>query len=279
MPTTLTYTFTGGAQSFTVPAAITTITVELWGAEGGAGYVEASPLTALGGRGGWVKAEVTVSPGDVIEVLVPGKGGDGVVTPFPSTIPGGYPCLPPHNTGYNYSASGGGGALVWVPGGWRVFAGGGGGGGGVWNRTGEDPIGGDGGFTPTDGGGELSGSWSRGGTSAGPGMNRYAYDPHSSGGLIGSGNIKGAGGGGGFVLGNGGGASEPSATSGKGGAGQGGTSGTLGANVTVLDHATGVQTGNGLVTITFSPSATGWHIGSLRFGSTAVAGGAFTGWT
>ena len=54
------------------------------------------------------------------------------------------------------------------------------------------------------------------------------------------------------------------------------------ARVTVPDHAAWSSTSftvTGWCRPAPDPSTSGWHIGSLRFGSTAVAGGAFTGWT
>ena len=39
-----------------------------------------------------------------------------------------------------------------------------------------------------------------------------------------------------------------------------------------------MPSGGGVQEFSLGPPP-GWHIGSLRFGSTAVAGGAFTGWT
>jgi Bacterial Ig-like domain (group 3) len=67
---TCTFSFTGGAQSFTVPAGATSITVAASGAQGGDANI------SNGGGGGEAQAALAVSPGDPIEVLVGGQGGD-----------------------------------------------------------------------------------------------------------------------------------------------------------------------------------------------------------
>lgn len=257
--TTQAFAYTGAVQHWTVPPGITQIEVELWGAEGGAGGTQTTSLVPAGGKGGYVKAAITVVPGDIIDVYVPGKGQNGVIpTTVQTTSLGGFPTgsAVNQNTGYNGSAGGGGQAIVIQQSfGWRVIAGGGGGGGVVMNtNVGPNPVGGDGGFTPTDGGGDpaapFAPSAGGGGTSAGPGGNRFYSDIASSGGTTGGTfNTYGAGGGGGNPLGNGGGARNGGLL--KGGGGQGGTSWTLGSNVTVTSHATGTRSGNGAINITW----------------------------
>jgi hypothetical protein len=60
------------AATWTVPAGVTKIVVELWGAGGGGNVL------AGGGAGGYVKAHFTVNPGDVINYIT-GDGGAGAV--------------------------------------------------------------------------------------------------------------------------------------------------------------------------------------------------------
>jgi hypothetical protein len=100
---TQTLTFTGGVQSFTVPACVGTLSVDLRGARGGFGW----SAIHRPGYGGRVTGVFTVTPGQVLNVYVGGVGGNG------STGAGGA-------SGYN---GGGQGALYS-----GSYAGGGGGG-------------------------------------------------------------------------------------------------------------------------------------------------------
>jgi len=80
-----TFNFTGTVQTFTVPAGVTEITIEGWGAQG------ASSGTSTGGLGGYVSGTLAVTPGEVLSVNVggsdgyngggaPGTGGSGFVS-------------------------------------------------------------------------------------------------------------------------------------------------------------------------------------------------------
>jgi hypothetical protein len=66
---TCTFTETGGAQTWTVPAGVTSATFTLYGAEGGSG-----DDNAAGGLGAEVTATLTVTPGTVLQVNV-GQAG------------------------------------------------------------------------------------------------------------------------------------------------------------------------------------------------------------
>ncbi len=67
-----TFNYTGSSQSFVVPAGITSITFELYGAQGGAGkYVNTD--YDEGGAGGKTTGRLTVMPGETIYVFVGGK--------------------------------------------------------------------------------------------------------------------------------------------------------------------------------------------------------------
>ena len=66
------YDYTGEDQRFTVPEGVTSISVKAWGA-GGGGYNYASNANK-GGGGGYSNAELTVTPGENLTIVV-GSGG------------------------------------------------------------------------------------------------------------------------------------------------------------------------------------------------------------
>jgi hypothetical protein len=236
--TTETFNYTGAAQTWTVPAGVTEATFDLYGAQGAQG---AGP----GGLGGRATATIPLRPGDSIQVNV-GGGAQGALGGF--------------NGGGNVLAAfgdggGGGGASDVRIGGTgltdRVLVAGGGGGGGGCSTPGQRGGGGGGlvgeaavypqnlppCFDQRLGGG---GSQSAGGTASNPATpgtfgvggngNRDAFD--------------GGGGGGGGWYGGGGGLNG-----GGGGGGSGhGPSGTT--------FGTGVRSGNGLVTVTYTLDTT-----------------------
>ena len=111
------------SNSFTVPAGVTSITVQAWGGGGaGGGSNNAIGLTARGGAGGgaYATANITVTPGDNLAVVV-GGGGTGVPAGTGST--GGFSTIAGFET-IIYAAGGAGGTR---------------------NTTGGTPIGGAGG--------------------------------------------------------------------------------------------------------------------------------------
>ena len=63
-----TFSYTGAIQTYTVPDGVTSIKVKCWGAAGGAG------AGGKGGAGGYVESNVSVTPGEVLNVTV-GQGG------------------------------------------------------------------------------------------------------------------------------------------------------------------------------------------------------------
>ncbi len=65
-----TYNFTGGMQSFTVPAGVTAVTIQAWGAQGAS-----NQGGIVGGRGGYATGTLTVTPGDVLNIYVGGQNG------------------------------------------------------------------------------------------------------------------------------------------------------------------------------------------------------------
>ena len=69
-----TYGYTGATDTFTVPAGITVLTIELDGGEGGQGGADASGPSPTGGYQGVVSGTLAVTPGDVLTIAV-GQGG------------------------------------------------------------------------------------------------------------------------------------------------------------------------------------------------------------
>ncbi|MBI1814050.1 MAG: hypothetical protein HYR72_03650 [Deltaproteobacteria bacterium] len=234
------FDFTGTEQTWVVPSGVTSIDVDVGGAQGGGG-VEGIP-TEFGGKGGRVQTTLAVTPGETLYIYVGGYGGD-LVPPntagaggFNGGGPGGI-----DNVDANGPAGGGGGASDIRQGGntpdKRVVVGGGGGGG----ECCQDGSGGDGGgITGSSGGGSAPGG---GGTqtNGGSGGGNGASGSAGQGGGGGNGNRAGGGGGAGWYGGGGG-------TGGfLGSGGGGGSSYPPGAT-----HAQGFQSGDGHVSITFT---------------------------
>jgi hypothetical protein len=237
----------GSLHIYTVPAGVTAVRIDARGAKGGS-----SPITGggtyAGGNGGRVQATYAVTSGDVLQILVGGKGGDGSL-----------------DNGINErTASGGGGATVVSKGPigtgtLLLVAGGGGGaghsgGGGLSNNnpgSGAGSIGAGGAsFSAAGGNSTIGDNCGAGGQALNAGGNGGAntcFKPETNGGGYGGGGAgnysipngnAGGGGGGGYVGGNGGGTSG----------GNGGSSFTdpTASNVTTNNHTDD----NGSVTIT-----------------------------
>src|SRR5262245_2816352 len=71
---------TGAAQTYTVPAGVTKVNVELFGAQGGSG-ISVDPIDAAagtGGQGGHTTATIDVTPGETLQVNVGCAGSDAV---------------------------------------------------------------------------------------------------------------------------------------------------------------------------------------------------------
>ncbi|MDI1354950.1 MAG: glycine-rich protein [bacterium] len=78
-----TYSYTGATVNFTVPACVSTVTMEAWGAQGGS----IAGSTYPGGLGAYMSGVFTVTPGQVFRLLVGGQGGD--ISSGPSAATGG----------------------------------------------------------------------------------------------------------------------------------------------------------------------------------------------
>ena len=279
---TETFYFTGDIQTFTVPAGVTSVVIEVWGAQGSSGE-----SGGTGGKGGYARGRMSVIPGQILYAYVGGQngyngGGNG-------------------GSGY-YNGGIGGGASDVRTGGLtladRVIvagAGGGGGGKGGSNKAvggNGGCTGGDGGYAYTDhgsggggGGGALTGvngtkgddaSASYPGGAGGIGSNtggcgggrgtgpssRYGYNGVS--GTLGNGGNggnaystsssyasgAGGGGGGGYYGGGGAGGGGGGNYPGGGGGGGGGGSSYTGT-LTETTISTGIREGNGLIIISW----------------------------
>lgn len=246
-PTTTTFNYTGGTQNYTVPGCVTSITVTVAGAQGG-GYA--------GGFGASITAVLNVTPGQVLQIKVGGAGncpGAG----FGGGAAGG------NASNTNDAACGGGGATSilaapYTPASALIIAAGGGGMGG--GST--DAPGGAGGCAAGNTGGFSFGQPGGGGTQTAGGAGGPPWI--SSGGTGSSGgfgvggagatdpcyNLGPGGGGGGGYYGGGGGGSDCFPSYGLGGGGGGGGSSLIPAGGIC---STGVQAGNGFVSITAAP--------------------------
>ena len=188
--------YTGGNQTYIVPAGVTNLQVKLWGAKGSGG-----------GGGGFAGGFLAVTPGQTLTIRVGGLNGFGG---------GGAGGVDQAGDGYD-GFRGGGGSYIIINGTQNLAVAGGGGGGGYSGGSG-----GPGGGTTGGSGGVYDGS---GGTQSAGGAGG------SGGGLSGSqtrggsgasfhGNPCGGGGGGGYFCGGGGGGDNNS----YGGGGGGGSS-------------------------------------------------------
>ena len=265
------FSFTGGVQTFTVPAGVTSLTFEALGAGGGTGATGGNAATGgVGGKGSRATGTLAVTPGQVLTIFVGGQGG----TPTAGFNGGG--------TGGNQNSGGGGGASdIRFPGAAnadRIIVAGGGGGGG---RAGCEPntiaggAGGNGdgnGFNGTNAptiGGAAGGGAGAIGFNAGAagvgcgeflgltGLNGFGPAGGNGGGgqtccCSGFTSIPGGGGGGGGFIGGGGSAGTVGCSGndkGAGGGGAGGTSYTGGVSAGIV--TTNIQTGNGQITINY----------------------------
>ena len=249
------YNYTGSAQTFTVPAGVTSISVDAYGASGST----ASTSPNYGGnsnigKGGRVQTNLNVTPGDVLNIYV---GGTFHMTGYYSYAGGwngGGHGSKNSCSGVGYSGGGatdiriGGTALTD-----RVIVAGGGGGRGYGGNQG----GHGGGLVGQNGSGSTNSSgpeYGRGGSQSAGGLGGYFWYgdgtptysiPSATNGSLGSGGSAysycySSGGGGGYY---GGGAGDEAG----GGGGSSYTHPTLCSSVV---HTQGVQTGSGQLTIT-----------------------------
>ncbi|HLF46512.1 MAG TPA: glycine-rich protein, partial [Chitinophagaceae bacterium] len=240
-----TFVYTGAPQTYTVPACVYSLIVDVSGAEGGS----IVNVTADGGRGGRVQATISVTPGEILNIYVGEKPTSDAAGFNGGAIAG-------------TAAGGGGGASDIRQGGNAlanrvVVASGGGGGGTEGSSNSNDNDGGNGGgLIGVDGlmnGQAAMSEAGKGGTQSAGGLGGsamytggYSGSPGTFGnGGDGAGPIRGGGGGGGGYYGGGGGASWGNAGAGAGG----GSSYTIPSATGVL-HTQGYQLGDGQIIIT-----------------------------
>jgi hypothetical protein len=246
-----TFSFTGNIVTWTVPANVCNVTIDVRGAQGGMGNAGA------GGLGARMTGEFSVTPGDVYQILVGSQG-------LNNTSSGGHS---------GNSTGGGGGSFVALNGQPVIVAGGGGGGGAVSgglsasitqngvNGSGSGGASGgtagnggsnNGGMNSGRGGGGFSGNGlAPPGDSAvgGPGFSfTNGGAGGSNGAHAGGGGFGGGGGGGNYGGGGGGGYSGGGGGSSNGFGGGGGGSFNSGSN---QSNTAAFQSGNGQVIISW----------------------------
>ena len=244
-----TFDYSGSIVNFTVPVGITTLQIEARGAQGGSGGINS------GGQGARIKGDITVTPGQVLKILVGQLGGSQGF--FNGTGVGG----------------GGGGTFVTDNSNNPLIIAGGGSGGGGFNS----PANGNPGLITTSGGNTLCCSGGTAGFGGGAGIGSTGGGGLNTNGATttcglsaglsfvngGNGGSACSGGYGGFGGGSGGEwccAGSPGAGGGySGGAGSNGT-GVSGGGGSINNginqtNTSGFQAGNGQVLITWSAGA------------------------
>jgi len=193
--TVTTIAYTGASVNYTVPAGVTYVTIECWGAQG-------ATARGAGGLGGYAKGQLVVTPGTVLSVSVGGNTGGS----WPGGGPGGAGSTQAGGYGGGYSgvslagvavvmAGGGGGGA----GGGVGLAGAGGYGGGAAGRDGYAGASnyGGGGGTQTTGYASGQGGAGTGGVYGGGGAGGGLHGGY--GGLAGGAGAGGGGGGSGYL--------------------------------------------------------------------------------
>lgn len=244
MPTE-TFTYTGSAETWTVPQDVIEVTIRCWGAEGGTENAD----EATAGLGGYVEADYAVEEGDTLNIRVGEKGSDTGGASWPNGGAG----APVVDSG-----SGGGSSDVRHNGDSLsdqilVGAGGGGTGGGGLSYGGghggpAEGQDGDSGSLGEPGRGGTQTSGGAGGTLSGDGEDGSRFQG-GDGATQSSGN-SGGGGGGGYYGGGGGSAGE-SSTYGDEGNGGGGGSNYIDSAASNTVSQRGQRTGDGLVEIEY----------------------------
>jgi hypothetical protein len=258
----LTFNYTGTVQTFTVPDGVTSLQVELNGAQGGVANTNSTPpyTPASGGLGGKVTATLTVTPGQVLHLYVGGSPGASFNGGFNG---GGNAGVSNYNFGRYYAGGGGGGATDIRIGGNnltdRVIVAGGGG-GSSWNSNGGGLGGGLTGGTSDNvatGGSQTAGG--NNGGSLGIGASCVGFGSNGSG--VGGGGAGYYGGGTNCIT-------SPNATAGGGGGGSSFTDPTLCNNVV---HTQGIVSGNGSIIITYQTARQSPYLDGSNFSNIALS--------
>ena len=218
-PTYNIFSYTGADQTYTVPANINSVKIKMWGGGGGGGNLGGWSYGFPGGGGGYTTADLAVTPGQNLTVMVGGGGLNGsTANTNPSYGGGARSC----NTGTDcrYGGQGGGRSAIRISGVDYITAGGGGGGGSSRVTTGEE--GGHGGATGSAGLSATAAAGGKGATAIAGGAGGTGTSANGSAGTQYAGgnpasNSYGGGGGGGYYGGGGGGYGEPNDMGGGGG--------------------------------------------------------------
>ena len=78
--TTTTFNYTGAEQTYVVPAGVTSLLVDVIGAQGAGPSANISGLYGTGGYGGRVQTTITVTPGETLRIYVGGRPTGSLVT-------------------------------------------------------------------------------------------------------------------------------------------------------------------------------------------------------
>jgi hypothetical protein len=236
---TVTFTFTGAMQTFTVPVSVTSVVITAQGAESGTGGAN----NAGSGLGGLVTGRLAVTAGSILNIFIGGQGGAGT---FGVGGAGGF-----NGGGAGGPLGGGGGGASDVRRGGValtdriIVAGGGGGAGGAAIAI---VGGGGGGLTGQTGNVSASAIGGGGGNQAAGGAGGTGFANGAAGALgiggAGAGGAGGGGGGAGYFGGGGGGA-------GLAGGGGGGGSSFTDPTATAVSHQQNVRVGNGHIVISW----------------------------
>lgn len=241
---TVTFSYTGAPENWTVPYGITEILFDVRGAQGGG---------TSGGQGGIDTGTMTVASGSNLIIRVGGQGTLGL------TASGGFNGGGSTNAGDTAPGSGGGASDIRLNTDTltaRIIVAGGGGGQstycGIISQTAANVGGSGGGTTGGDGGGANTGCWAGsyggGGTQSSGGIKGGTTSYLNTVGSLGNGGngkgySAGGGGGGGGYYGGGGAAV---------GAGGGGSSYVNPSYVSNYALTRGGRTGNGIITLTYN---------------------------
>jgi len=276
----VTFNFTGGMQTWTVPAGVTMINIDAQGAAGGLNNYDSSGFQDTASYGGRVQATLAVTPGQVLNIYVGGAGGNapamaGGIGGYNGGGAGGFDST-------QYGGGGGGGATDIRIGDTmltsRMIVGGGGGGAGLTCGGNEDVGGAGGGLTGMNGSdscaisNSLGIAYGGGGTASGGGFGGVCGGCSGMPGTMGA--LDTGGSGGIYTPGGGGGAGYYGGGGGQWEGGGGGSSYTDPVLASGVTHTQGYNPGNGLVIISYNAATTY----SIVWGGAADSAG-FTGIT
>lgn len=281
--------YTGTTESWVVPPGVTSVTLEVWGAEG-AQPIDRLPTNGDGGLGGYASGTLSVTPGQVLYINVGGQGGTDGSGGYNGGGAGGFGAAGEGCLG-GYGGGGGGASDIRLGGTTladRIIVGGGGGGGArdYCNGTCQPcgcggGAGGGGGLTGEDGAAAFDCGFSYPGANINFGMGASQTAGGTGGpadgggsnmgsaGIIGVGgsgsngqyDVAGGGGGGGYYGGGGGGGASNG--SGVGAGGGGGGSSYLSSVLSNTSTTTALRTGNGEIVISYAapiPTLNQWGI-------------------